>query len=729
MRSGPLERRRVRRRAERVRSRATPPEDRQRSPAHDDLADRVQQAVDLGPARAMLPDRPVRPSEDHPPVRGHKPLVPLALQTPGHTASVGLRRAGFVAVFHLVRLPVYLVNNLVWAPRGLARICRGMVRWVQVQDMREVEWSAAWHAITTSEYQWFVAVHEDRRRQSRSRLWSLVLAVPAALAGVVAGLLVPATVVPTVLAVVLVLGWAGRPMDRPYIESAVVTSERARRITPDMILQALHAAGLCKGLEGDDAPEFVAPGVYRDGPGYGAVVDLPPGKTAQQAIEVRDKIAAALRVSQFRLFIEQEHGARGHAGQVKLWIADDDPHARTPAPSPLVNAPSFDLWEQVPFGVNARGDRVGFPLVWTSVLIGALPRMGKTNALRLLLSAAVLDPHARILAWDGKGGKDLAALQQVAHAFGAGQDDRVAGGLVDALTALEQEMQRRYQVLNRLPDDECPEGKITPALSHDQRRGMPLTVVAIDEFQVFLENKKHGARVLELLTNLAKVGPAAGIILILSTQRPSSTVMKTDFRDVIGTRIAFRVTTREFSEMILGSGTYRAGLDASKFLASHKGVGILLGADDGPLADRGGQVLQTHLMDLPVFTRMCERGRELREGAGTLSGVAAGEEDEVLSDRILEHVAAVFQAGETKAHSETLVARLAGKYPGLYQEFDAADLAAALGRHGIPTSTQVWAPRLKDQKPANQRGFHRKDIIDRIAERADPVPDTPPEDL
>ncbi|MGI8333684.1 hypothetical protein ACRYCC_27355 [Actinomadura scrupuli] len=82
----------------------------------------------------------------------------------------------------------------------------------------------------------------------------------------------------------------------------------------------------------------------------------------------------------------------------------------------------------------------------------------------------------------------------------------------------------------------------------------------------------------------------------------------------------------QFSDAVLGAGAYSDGLDASKLQRRHKGVGILLGADDGELAEEGGQVERTYLMDGPALTGIVERARELRIAAGTLTGTAAGEE-------------------------------------------------------------------------------------------------------
>src|SRR5262249_43668434 len=97
------------------------------------------------------------------------------------------------------------------------------------------------------------------------------------------------------------------------------------------------------------------------------------------------------------------------------------------------------------------------------------------------------------------------------------------------------------------------------------------------------EHPDHGRTILALLTDLAKVGPAVGIMLLLATQKPSSDVLPDDLRGQLGTRFALKVMTWQASDTILGAGTAKTGLDASRFLRTHKGVGILLGADDTDL--------------------------------------------------------------------------------------------------------------------------------------------------
>lgn len=706
---------------------------------HDDVGPEDQTVVVVRDQdRSLMPDRPVKPEVPWTD-RDRRPLLPEALKQPADALKFWAWNAYYVVAFHVIRSPKYLGQNVLWSFRGTGRLLTLLVRYVRVHEHRDVLWSEADKALTSRDegtYNSYFRHVGQVRDQARGR-WA-VLAFGTVGTGVLVLWAVQAlgTTVLLVLGTIFGLGWSGRPMDRPYIESAVVSAPKARKITADQVIRALYKAGLVKETS-DEQPEITGGQWGRVDDGWGGVVDLPGGKTAEQAIALKKQIASALKVDEFRLFMEQVRGQQGHAGLVRIWIADRDPHTREPLVSPLLKAEKFDLWRPVPFGRDERGRLVSFLLVWTSVLIGALPRIGKTNAVRLLVAAVALDVYSRLLIFDGKGGADLAPAELVAHAFGAGADDDVAKALAAALRDLKADMRRRYKVIRSLPRERVPKGKLTPALARDRDLDMPLVVVVIDEFQEYLENRTYGVEIEELLTTLVKLGPAAGIIVILSTQRPSSRTMKTDLRDVLGTRFGMMVTTREFSEMILGSGAYKLGLDASKFLKEHLGVGILRGTDDGELAGVGARTVHTHLMDIPEFEVVCKRARALREGAGTLSGVAAGEAAEALSDRILEHVAQAFR-NEDKAHSITLCYRLAQDRPELYERWGQNDLATALGRYSIKAGNQTWARLLKQDatghwyesdESGNRKGFELRQIIDALAERVGEVPDFPPEDL
>src|SRR5690606_10743927 len=84
--------------------------------------------------------------------------------------------------------------------------------------------------------------------------------------------------------------------------------------------------------------------------------------------------------------------AGGNAGRVSMWVADDDPYLGTPVPSPLVKADRFSVWEPIPFGQDARGNRITVPVMWQSLFFGGLPRRGKTFTQRLMTAAANAGP-------------------------------------------------------------------------------------------------------------------------------------------------------------------------------------------------------------------------------------------------------------------------------------------------------------------------------------------------
>jgi S-DNA-T family DNA segregation ATPase FtsK/SpoIIIE len=354
-------------------------------------------------------------------------------------------------------------------------------------------------------------------------------------------------------------------------------------------------------------------------------------------IKHRDALSSALAVDEVQLIVERVRGKGGHAGRVFLWVADEDPYSGPPLRTPLLDVEWWDAWRPVPFGRDARQRRVDLPLVWTSVLVGAIPRQGKTMAARLAAAGLILDPYTRLYVFDGKGGKDWKAAEQVAHRFVCGDEIEHVEAVRDHLVQLVAEVQARFARMATLDDEVCPESKITPALSRDVAMGMPITAVIIDEVQVFLENpakllvggKKttYGEYIVDLLAYLARKGPAAGIVVILATQRPDSNTIPSRLRSVLGSRFALRVMDWRDSNIVLGEQMNTRGYDASTLLPSHKGVGILRPDGDSEAgADTLAMMVRTYYMANPDWQEICARGRALRESAGTLSGHAAGDD-------------------------------------------------------------------------------------------------------
>jgi S-DNA-T family DNA segregation ATPase FtsK/SpoIIIE len=286
-------------------------------------------------------------------------------------------------------------------------------------------------------------------------------------------------------------------------------------------------------------------------------------------------------------------------------------------------------------------------------------------AARLAAAGLILDPHTRLYVADFKAGKDWDGAAAVAHRFMSGDEAEHVLSLIGWLVELVGEVQGRYRRMRELDNETCPESKVTPAMSRDLALNMPITALFLDEVQVPLEDRTSvkvegkkltaGEYVGELLTWLAKKGPAAGIVLVLATQRPDSKTIPSGLRAVLGSRFALRVMDWRDSNIVLGEQMNTRGYDSSRLLASHKGVGIL--RPDGD-AQAGAEVLaltvRTYYMPNEDWRTICERGRELRRAAGRLTGHAAGQD----TTPVVDHASAVKAIGAGSAEPAPIAREL-----------------------------------------------------------------------
>jgi S-DNA-T family DNA segregation ATPase FtsK/SpoIIIE len=509
--------------------------------------------------------------------------------------------------------------------RGAVLAARAWRRWVSVRDYRE----AAEQADKLADK------YLEIRELTLCR-WRVTGAVAATGAiGITAAELVygPPVLWGAALAGAVALAITGRHKDGAPGRKAVLAGPRSLSWTmdPQLLVDAFRDARLI----GKDETLRLVERAARVGDGWAITIDLPATRKAADVVRQREALASALAVDEVQLLVERVRGNGGHAGRVALWVADTDPYAGPPLPTPLLDAPRWDAWRPVPFGRDARDRAIDLPLVWTSLLVGAIPRQGKTFAARLAAAGLILDPHTRLYIADFKAGKDWDAAAQVAHRFLSGDEPHHVLTLAAWLLELVGEVQGRFRRMRDLDNTTCPESKVTPAMSRDPSLNMPITALFIDEVQVPLEDRTpvqvHGRTlpagqyIGELLTWLAKKGPAAGLVLVLATQRPDTKTIPSALRAVLGSRFALRVMDWRDSNIILGEQMNTRGWDASRLLPSHKGVGIL--RPDGETA-AGADVLalmvRTYYMPNEDWATICARGRELREQAGTLTGHAIG---------------------------------------------------------------------------------------------------------
>ncbi|MFB9908480.1 cell division protein FtsK [Allokutzneria oryzae] len=558
----------------------------------------------------------------------HSPRVPTALKDRSHAKDAA--KVGVVAV---LRSPLRFLGAVV---RGVVVAVRLWRSWVKVADYRD--------AAEQSEK---LADKFTEIRELTLFRWKVTAAVVVAVPflGAVALLVYGPTVLWAAAGFVSVgLAILGRRKDGSPGRKAVLAGPRTLTWTmdPQVLVDAFRDAKLI----GKDETLRLVERAKRIGEGWAVTVDLPATRKATDVIKNREALASALAVDEVQLIVERVRGAGGHAGRVAMWVADEDPYAAPPLRTPLLGVSHWDAWRPVPFGRDARDRRIDLPLIWTSLLVGAIPRQGKTFATRLAAAALILDAWVRLYVADFKAGKDWSAAEQVAHRFLAGDDTEHILALKDWLEELVSEVQGRYARMRELDDVVCPESKITPGISRDRSLNMPVTAIFIDEVQVPLEDRTPvvvqgkkltaGEYIGELLTWLAKKGPAAGIILVLATQRPDSKTIPSGLRAVLGSRFALRVMDWRDSNIVLGEQMNTRGYDSSRLLPSHKGVGILRPDGDTQAgADVLAMTVRTYYMPNEDWQTICQRGRVLRDAAGTLSGHATGQD----SVPVLDHAA------------------------------------------------------------------------------------------
>lgn len=215
----------------------------------------------------------------------------------------------------------------------------------------------------------------------------------------------------------------------------------------------------------------------------------------------------------------------------------------------------------LPLGVDTRGKPVVADLeVLPHLLVAGTTRSGKSVALHgmicgLLLRASVretrlllLDPKRNEFSlYDGTPHLLAPVLTEARHA-------------VIALDWLTREMDSRYQQMNTLEVRNL-EGWRLKLIEQSRLLGRlpgneepiseppPLLIVVVDELaDLMLQSNKA---IEQPLVRLAQMGRAAGIHLILATQRPSRDVLTGLIKSNIPARLAFKVTSGTDSRIIL----------------------------------------------------------------------------------------------------------------------------------------------------------------------------------
>jgi S-DNA-T family DNA segregation ATPase FtsK/SpoIIIE len=223
----------------------------------------------------------------------------------------------------------------------------------------------------------------------------------------------------------------------------------------------------------------------------------------------------------------------------------------------------------------------------------------------------------------------------------------------NALSWCTAEMDRRYRVMSWLGVRNLSgyNHKIADAEKHGRTiedpstlesaepqplKALPVIVVVIDELADLM--MVAGKKVEELVARLAQKARAAGIHLILATQRPSVDVITGLIKANIPARIAFQVSSKVDSRTILDQSGAEALLGAGDMLYLPPGTGLPQRVHGAFVADHEVHKVVEHLKSLakPEYIGDVLEPAAAEEGVG-VDGEPSGEKD-ALYDQAVEIV-------------------------------------------------------------------------------------------
>ena len=257
------------------------------------------------------------------------------------------------------------------------------------------------------------------------------------------------------------------------------------------------------------------------------------------------------------------HPSTGRAPAHPRCPAPTHPEGRHPLMTIYPGAFPFSMFDPVHLGIDENGEHVYVDLAERNMLLGGEPGGGKSSGLNLITAHGALSYDCKLILVDGKQ-VELGPWRHCADMF-------IGPSIKDAIEAFESfqaTMDNRYKTL-----------LATGRRKIVRDRGDHVYLIVIDEYAYFsatVGSKQDREKFAALTRDLVARGRAAGVIIILATQRPSHQVIDPSMRDLFGYRWAFRCTTDSSSDVVLGQGWANEGYTAADIDPLARGVGYLL---------------------------------------------------------------------------------------------------------------------------------------------------------
>jgi DNA segregation ATPase FtsK/SpoIIIE, S-DNA-T family len=329
------------------------------------------------------------------------------------------------------------------------------------------------------------------------------------------------------------------------------------------------------------------------------------GVKGSQIVNLVKDLARALSVVSIRV-------VETIPGKSCMGLEIPNPHRQTVRLSEILGSEAYAAVHS-PLAIALGKDIAGNPVVadlarMPHLLVAGTTGSGKSVALNAMILSLLYkaEPrHIRLIMIDPKM-LELSVYQDIPHLLAPVVIDMKQA--VNALAWCVGEMERRYKLMNFVGarnlsgyNHKVAEGKLDDPFTLDtgnpqKLAALPSVVVVIDELADLM--MVIGKKVEELIARLAQKARAAGIHLLLATQRPSVDVITGLIKANIPARIAFQVSSKVDSRTILDQSGAEALLGAGDMLYLPPGTGLPQRVHGAFVADHEVHAVAAHLKGL-----------------------------------------------------------------------------------------------------------------------------------
>ncbi len=359
------------------------------------------------------------------------------------------------------------------------------------------------------------------------------------------------------------------------------------------------------------------------------------GVKGSQIVNLVKDLARALSVVSIRV-------VETIPGKSCMGLEIPNPHRQTVRLSEILGSEAYHALNS-PLAIALGKDIAGNPVVadlgrMPHLLVAGTTGSGKSVALNAMILALLYkaEPrNIRLILIDPKM-LELSIYQDIPHLLTPVVTDMKQA--VNALTWCVAEMDRRYKLMNwigarnlsgynhRVTEQKFEDPFALDAGKAETLTPLPQIVVVIDELADLM--MVVGKKVEELIARLAQKARAAGIHLLLATQRPSVDVITGLIKANIPARIAFQVSSKVDSRTILDQSGAEALLGAGDMLYLPPGSGIPQRVHGAFVADHEVHKVVEHLKSLAKPEYLADvLEPALIEDAPGAEGAPSGEKD------------------------------------------------------------------------------------------------------